>query len=256
MGGFEAWREWRARRVETVSDPYGPLALTGTYWVEDLPEGRLPDTPGHWALAEGSGVVLTAGAGEQLRLDGEPFSGVVRLGADRGAARVSFGARRLVVIEREGVWGVRDYDPDAEARRGFKGIDVTEYEPRWAVEGIFTPYETNRTVRVENADGKERGLGLGGEIVFAVDGREVALKVGVQPGGGLWAVFADATSGVSSYRFRFLYTGAPDARGRVTVDLNRAELPPCAFSDAFICPFPPPGNRLALAVEAGERTPA
>jgi len=37
------------------------------------------------------------------------------------------------------------------------------------------------------------------------------------------------------------------------VDLNRTQLPPCAFSDAFICPFPPPGNTLPFALEAGER---
>lgn len=39
----------------------------------------------------------------------------------------------------------------------------------------------------------------------------------------------------------------------MTVDLNRAVLPPCAFADHFICPFPPPGNTLPVAVEAGER---
>ena len=36
-------------------------------------------------------------------------------------------------------------------------------------------------------------------------------------------------------------------------DLNQAFLPPCAFNEFFVCPFPPPGNTLDLAVEAGER---
>lgn len=67
------------------------------------------------------------------------------------------------------------------------------------------------------------------------------------------AVFADATSGNSRYRFRFLRPAAPSEDGSVTVDLNRALLPPCAFADHFICAFPPPGNTLPLAVEAGER---
>ncbi|MFJ2892032.1 DUF1684 domain-containing protein [Streptomyces sp. NPDC087305] len=31
-------------------------------------------------------------------------------------------------------------------------------------------------------------------------------------------------------------------------------LPPCAFAEHFICPFPPPGNTLGVAIEAGERT--
>lgn len=71
--------------------------------------------------------------------------------------------------------------------------------------------------------------------------------------GSLWAVFGDATSGGGSHRFRFLYPAAPDAEGRTTIDFNRAQLPPCAFADHFICPFPPPGNILGVAVAAGER---
>ena len=105
-----------------------------------------------------------------------------------------------------------------------------------------------------NADGRERGLGLGGEVAFQLDGAEHTLQVAVEPDGSLWAVFADATSGDSSYRFRFLRPEAPDADGKVRVDLNRALLPPCAFADHFICPFPPPGNSLGVAVPAGERT--
>lgn len=66
-------------------------------------------------------------------------------------------------------------------------------------------------------------------------------------------MFADATSGVSSCRFPFLCTGAPDADGRTAVDLNRAVLPPCAFAEAFLGPMPPPGNTWEVAVEAGER---
>lgn len=35
------------------------------------------------------------------------------------------------------------------------------------------------------------------------------------------------------------------------MDFNRAVLPPCAFAEHFICPFPPPGNTLGVAIEAG-----
>ncbi len=120
--------------------------------------------------------------------------------------------------------------------------------------GRFTPYDTGRTVRVPNADGRERGLGLGGELAFELAGRVLRLKVALQDDGSLWAVFADATSGNGSYRFRFLRPAAPDAEGRTTVDFNRALLPPCAFADHFVCPFPPPGNTLDVEVAAGERT--
>ncbi|EST21979.1 hypothetical protein M878_35710 [Streptomyces roseochromogenus subsp. oscitans DS 12.976] len=200
--------------------------------------------------------MLTAVEADGLSVDGRPFAGAVRLAADRGPeaqARVALAEKRLFVLVREGVWGVRVYDPEAEARRAFKGIVATAYDPRWSVPGRFTPHDEPRTVRVGNADGRERGLALAGELAFTLDGRELTLQVAQQGDGRLWAVFADATSGDSSFRFRFLYPAAPDTEGRTTVDFNRAQLPPCAFADHFICPFPPPGNTLDAAIGAGER---
>ncbi|MFI9829897.1 DUF1684 domain-containing protein [Streptomyces sp. NPDC051913] len=247
---FDAWKQWHEDRVESVSAPYGPLSLTGTYWLEDHPDGRLPGIPGSWRI-DGDAVLLTADEADGLTLDGRPLSGETRLAADGG--HLTLGERQLVVLVREGVWGVRDFDPASEARRAFRGIEATPYDPRWSVPGRFTPYDEQRTVRVPNADGRERGLGLGGELAFTLDGRERTLQVTVEADGSLWAVFGDTTSGTSSFRFRFLRPAAPDAEGRTTVDLNRALLPPCAFADHFICPFPPPGNTLDTAIEAGER---
>ncbi|WP_037860590.1 DUF1684 domain-containing protein [Streptomyces sp. NRRL S-340] len=252
----DRWKQWHEDRTATVSAPYGPLALTGTHWLEDHPEGLLPGVPGRWA-ADGDAVVLTAAEADGLTVDGRPFAGRVRLGADTASAadaRVALGERRLVVLEREGAWGVRDFDPASAGRRAFRGIAAGAYDPRWSVPGRFTPYGASRTVRVPNADGRERGLALAGELAFTLQGRDLTLQAARQPDGGLWAVFADTTSGDSSFRFRFLHPEAPDTEGRTTVDFNRAVLPPCAFADHFICPFPPPGNTLDLAIPAGERT--
>ncbi|MYW14907.1 DUF1684 domain-containing protein [Streptomyces sp. SID2955] len=253
----DAWKQWHERRAETVSAPYGPLALTATHWLEDHPEGRLPDIPGNW-VADKEGVVLTATEADGLTLDGRPFSGQAELAADTGpeaGARVASGAKRLVVLVREGVWGVRVYDPGSATRRAFRGIEADPYDPRWSVPGRFAPYDGTRTVRLGNADGRERGFALAGELTFPLAGREHTLKVAQQADGTLWAVFADATSGDTSFRFRFLFPQAPDAEGRTTVDFNRAQLPPCAFADHFLCPLPAPGNTLDVPVEAGERRP-
>ncbi|MFI6939711.1 DUF1684 domain-containing protein [Streptomyces sp. NPDC050418] len=250
----DAWKRWHEQRVETVSAPTGPLSLTGTHWLGDYPEGQLPAIAGRWT-EDGDAVLLRATAQDGLTLDGQPFSGEVRLGADTGpaATRVALGGRRLMVMVREGLWAVRDFDPDSPARRAFQGIEVTPYAAGWTLPGRFTPYESKNTVQVENADGRERGLGLGGELAFHVEGAEHTLQVSVESDGSLWAVFADASSGRGSHRFRFLRTPPPGSDGSVAVDFNRVTLPPCAFADHFICPFPPPGNTLAVAVEAGER---
>jgi uncharacterized protein (DUF1684 family) len=66
-------------------------------------------------------------------------------------------------------------------------------------------------------------------------------------------VFSDATSGQSSYSVgRFLMV-APNPDGSITLDFNRAYLPPCAFSYNFNCPMPPAENRFPFAVLAGEK---
>ncbi|MET8061828.1 DUF1684 domain-containing protein [Streptomyces microflavus] len=257
-GGPDAaqeWQRWHEGRVLAVAAPYGPLSLTGTHWLSDYPEGRIPAVPGQWR-EDGDEVVLTATAEDGIVVDGKPLTGEVRLSADRGPiddSRVAQGERRLVVLRREGLWAVRDFDPDSPSRHAFSTIDATPYDPRWSLAGIYRPYAEERAVRVPNADGVQRGLGLGGEIAFTVDGDEHTLQVAVEPDGSLWAVFADATSGNGSYRFRFLRPGAPAGDGSVHIDFNRALLPPCAFADHFICPFPPPGNSLTVPVPAGER---
>ncbi|MFE3827573.1 DUF1684 domain-containing protein [Streptomyces sp. NPDC059092] len=251
----QEWASWHEHRTATVSAPYGPLALTGTHWLADHSDGALPGLPGRWR-EDGDTIVLSAAAGDGLTADGEPLTGEIGLGADTGPfaeSRIAAGPRRLVVLRREGLWAVRDFDPESAARRAFRAIDATPYDPAWTLPGRFRPYEASRTVRVENADGRERGLGLGGEIAFTAGGTEHTLQVAVEPDGALWAVFADATSGHGGFPFRFLRPAAPAADGTVTVDFNRSLLPPCAFADHFICPFPPPGNTLPIAVPAGER---
>ncbi|MGV9314853.1 DUF1684 domain-containing protein [Streptomyces sp. NPDC003691] len=277
------WQLWHERRAATVAGPYGPLSLTGTHWLDDHPDGQVSGVPGRWT-ADGDAVRLTASADDGLTLDGAPFAGEVRLTADHGpvpAARTGHGERRLVVLRREGLWAVRDFDPAAPARRAFDGIEATPYDARWVLPGRYLPYERRTGLRVANADGAARSLGLDGEIAFRLGGAERTLRVAVEDDGSLWAVFTDPTGAVptgtgtgtatepagpgtgtgpggedgpgTSYRFRFLRPRPPAADGSVTVDFNRALLPPCAFADHFICPFPPPGNTLAVPVAAGER---
>ncbi|WP_225845826.1 DUF1684 domain-containing protein [Streptomyces sp. HPF1205] len=235
------WRQWRERRAAHVSAPHGPLALTGTHWLDALPDdGVIPGLPGVWRQEDGRIVHEADGAIAVLEAEGRPL--------------ILPGGRKVLAIVREGLPAVRVWDPESPARRAFSGIDAFPWNARWTVPGVFHPYDDGgRTVRVPNADGRERGLGLGGELSFTLDGQEHRLSVTVEEDGRLWAVLADATSGKTSFRFRFLYTPPPAADGSLTVDLNRAQLPPCAFADAFICPFPPPGNTLPFALEAGER---
>jgi uncharacterized protein len=69
----------------------------------------------------------------------------------------------------------------------------------------------------------------------------------------LFFVLRDQTSGQTTYgASRFLYADPPK-NGVVMLDFNKAENPPCAFTAYATCPLPPPQNRLALAITAGEK---
>ncbi|MFN2625534.1 MAG: DUF1684 domain-containing protein [Mycobacteriales bacterium] len=79
--------------------------------------------------------------------------------------------------------------------------------------------------------------------------------------GGLFLPFADATNGTTTYGGgRYLLDTAKGADlggdgGMLVVDFNFAYNPSCAYSPRWVCPLPPPGNRLSVAIDAGELAP-
>ncbi|PYC87345.1 hypothetical protein C7C46_05085 [Streptomyces tateyamensis] len=249
----EEWKRWTDARTAKVSAPHGVLSLTGTHWLAQEPV-EIPGVPGHWS-ADGPLARVAAAAGDDLAVGGEAVDGAVGLrpDTDPDAQVARYRDVLLVPIEREGELAVRVFDPTAEARASFAGITVFPYAPEWSVPAVYTPFETGeQSITVPNADGHDRPLAVTGRIAFRLAGEPYALTVS-SSGSGLSAVIADATSGQDTYRFRFVSMPAPNAEGRTVLDLNRAYLPPCAFADHFVCPFPPPGNRLPVAVRAGEK---
>ncbi|MFI6847819.1 DUF1684 domain-containing protein [Kitasatospora sp. NPDC050467] len=251
----EEWKHWSDNRAAAVSTPHGQLALTGTHWLEPEPN-EVPGLPGlWWADAEGARVRAAAADGITVTGASAPVDGEALLRPDTNPAAdtASLGELRLAPIEREGELALRVFDPAAPRRASFAGISAYPYSPEWAVPAVYTPFEGgDDQVVVPNADGKDRPLAVTGRIAFTVAGEHRTLTVS-HAGNRLTGVIADATSGTDTYRFRFITLPAPEADGHTVFDLNRAYLPPCAFSDHFICPFPPPGNRLDFAVEAGEK---
>lgn len=253
----EEWKHWSDGRAAAVSTVHGQLALTGTHWLEPEPTA-IPGLPGRW-WADAEGVRVRAAAADGITVTGAPSpvdgEALLRPDSDPAADTASLGELRLVPIEREGELALRVFDPAAPRRAAFAGIAAYPYSPEWAVPAVFTPFGAGdgQAVVVPNADGKERPLAVSGEVSFTVAGEHRTLTVSRADNGRLSGVIADATSGTDTYRFRFITLPAPDADGHTVLDFNRAYLPPCAFADHFICPFPPPGNRLDFAVEAGEK---
>lgn len=72
----------------------------------------------------------------------------------------------------------------------------------------------------------------------------------------LFLPFTDSTTGEETYgggRYLDLRTGNIQA-GKLVLDFNKAYNPYCAYKSGYACPIPPAGNRLAVAIKAGELT--
>jgi uncharacterized protein (DUF1684 family) len=170
---------------------------------------------------------------------------------------VQAGDRRIEVIRRTGSVALRVHDPKSPHLKAYSGIPAYAPSVRWQVVGNFTPYAEPRTVTTGAVvEGLEHHLRAVGVIDFELAGTTSALVAFGDTSSGLRALFTDATSGVTTYPgARVLSIDAPDADGTVTLDFNRASNLPCAFTDYATCPVAPAENRLAVAVEAGEKNP-
>lgn len=246
---------FRQRREQSVTQPLGSLALTTTQLVDS--EQQIWGVPGTWApLPVGeSGLRLTAAASDGIRVNGELVDGdiiVAGKDSDSPGTVVFSDTKRGFVIASGGGYALRVWDADSEAIANFGGIDAFDHNPDWVVQARFTetPGATMPFEHIKDDDARD--LELPGVIEFSKDGIDYTLAA-IKSGRALQVVFADATSGDTTYSVgRFLFV-APDADGNVTLDFNHAVLPPCAFSYAFNCPMPPKQNRFGVPIEAGEK---
>ncbi|MGV8884959.1 MAG: DUF1684 domain-containing protein [Microbacteriaceae bacterium] len=246
------------RRAMAVTQPLGSLALVNTQWIDS--EQTIYGVPGTWApvTAGESGLTVTAAASDNITVDGILVDGtaVVRGKDDATPSTVTFaeGVTGFVIASAEGSYALRVWDANSEGIQEFGSIDAFPYNADWVVTAQFTEIEGGTTVGFEHLkdDGATRDLVVPGSITFTKDGVDYNLAA-FKAGRALQLVFADSTSGDSTYSVgRFLFV-APNADGTITLDFNRAILPPCAFSYNFNCPMPPKQNRFGVPIEAGEK---
>lgn len=222
-------------RWEQVSAPYGIAALRHTHWLDATPRSW-EGAPGQWWAEDG-------------RVHGRDLADAGEVTLEPGSD-VREGALLLRAFARDGALALRVYDPENPARAQLRGIESYPHADGWVFPGRFTAAPEGELTLVRSIDGYERLLPATGTVALDVHGTPVRLTVS-RDGAGLFAVIADAAEG--AHPFRFLTMPAPGADGAVTVDFGLAALPPCAFSDQYVCPLPPPQNRLPFAVTAGER---
>ena len=258
----EAYEFFRRRRQEMVTLPQGNLALIATQWFHAAPGAfeTVWGIPGEWAAREQgeSGLTVRAFAGDGIYVDDVLVDGeTIALGKDSdnpSTLRFSDGKSGFVIANEDGIYALRVWDPQSDDLANFGRIDSYDYNPDWIIQAKFIPIEGGRAVGVDHLkdEGTTRDKIIPADITFAVDGTEYTVAA-FQEGRALLLVFADATNGDSTYSVGRFLMCAPNPDGSITLDFNRAYLPPCAFSYHFNCPMPPAQNRFPFAIEAGEK---
>ncbi|KQQ84456.1 hypothetical protein ASF73_15405 [Xanthomonas sp. Leaf131] len=259
----------RAERLTRLRAPDGWLSYTGSgrvragqYRVGSDPHSdiALPAGPaqlGQLTLDAVGHVHFEAAAGVPVTLNGKRIDRV-SLAPERAGQRgdrLDVGQQQFYLVQTGSLFGWRFRDPAAPALTQFDGLEYFATDPLWRIQARWEAYPTPRATTLLTSIGTPLTLDVPGEAVFSRHGHEYRLQALAQEGGeGLFFLFADRTSGKESYGgARYLYTAAP-RDGRIVLDFNLAENPPCALTPHVVCPIAPPENRLEVAVDAGEKT--
>ena len=264
-------KPWRDARAAALVTPEGWTSVIGLHWLDkgahyagSAPGNglKLAKGPAHLGMftLDAKGVVtFVPEKGLALTLDGKPLAGATALRTDQapaGPAKLGFddGKGTATIIVRGDRVALRVKHADADARTHFKGIEYWPGGPDWTVNAKFVPHPAGKTLPIVNIVNMVEEVPNPGAIEFERDGKLHRLEVLDQGEPTLFLVYADRTSGHGSYPAgRYLDIPRPGPDGRVRIDFNRGENPPCAFTSFATCPLPPTANRLDLAVVAGEK---
>jgi uncharacterized protein len=142
-----------------------------------------------------------------------------------------------------------------EQRADFHGLRYYPASLHWVASARLEQAAQSDTVQFPTSKGTFDPYLHVGTLRFELEGRPQSLALYRAADNGHWFLpFTDGTSGRSTYGAgRYLdlevVPGQP-----VQLDFNHAYNPYCAYNADWICPLAPPGNRLGVAVQAGEKS--
>jgi uncharacterized protein (DUF1684 family) len=251
------WQAWRAQREAELASPDGWLTLVGLHWLEagEHRIGSDPDCEPQLAAGPAYWGRLRIEENSALWQPADSESRTLRTDVHGQPDQVRQGTVSFVLIERDGRIALRLRDTDATTRLDFTGVATFPYDPAWRLEAEWDA--TPQALQVATMTGGLETRRVPGRAVLTLDGERYTLTPLDQDEQGLFFVFADQTSGRGGTYGggRFLRASLPQD-GKLILDFNRAYNPPCAFTPYATCPLAPPENRLPVAVNAGEKTPA
>jgi uncharacterized protein (DUF1684 family) len=263
--------QWRAQRAEKLIAPDGWFSLVGLEWLQQGSNSFGSAADNHVRLKAGVGdhlgVIEIKGDDVQLTA---PASNLLLNGTPAHAAKIDTdgptpsglkaGTLTLLIIHRGNRFALRVKDTQAPTRLNFSGLHWYAPDPRYRVEAKWIPFTPAHEESIPTIIGTTLKLPVPGIAEFTLDGHTVQLEPVIEEPGDkqLFFILRDTTSKSTTYgAARFLYADFPsnglDQPGHLTLDFNRLQNPPCAYTPYATCPLPPAKNRLAIALPAGEQ---
>jgi len=156
---------------------------------------------------------------------------------------------------------LRANDPIPEDRKAaLLPLKYFPIDPSYAVPARLELSPDQPVVMIVTSTGTQEEMRQAGKLAFTLRGQPLTLTAFAaarSPGvDQLFVPFSDLTSGKETYPAgRYLYLDRR-ASGIYDVDFNQAINPYCYYNFAYVCPYPPAENRLAVSIEAGEKVVA
>jgi uncharacterized protein (DUF1684 family) len=259
--------KWREKREASLRAEDSWLTVSGLFWLKQgansfgtgntqnivLPANSAPENIGTLELANGV-VTLKVAEGVVVTVNEKPVREFeMRFDGDKQPEAFNVGSLKLSVIKRGERYGLRVRDKNSQARREFKGLSWFPARESYRVVASFIPDEKPKEIIIMNVLGDEVKMKTPGTLSFQLHGKSYQLRPVIEDDKKLFIIFRDTTAGKTTYKVgRYLYADLPKD-GKVVLDFNRAENPPCAFTLYATCPLPPRQNFMRVAVNAGEK---
>ena len=213
-------------------------------------------TIGRFVVSAGR-VRFEPAPGSSVTVKDQPITKPIDLTSDENGPgdQVTIAPGKTVWVHMSGDRpSIRLRDKNSKLRTQFVGTSWFPVNTAYRVEAAFEPYAKPKTIQVPNILGDIDAMPVPGIVSFTLNGQQITMEPVAEAGDKeFWFIFRDLTSGKATYpAARFLYMPAP-VNGKMIVDFNRAENPPCAYNPYATCPLPPEQNRLRLKIEAGEK---
>jgi uncharacterized protein (DUF1684 family) len=259
--------QWRKAYADSLVQPDGWLSLVALEWLRDgdtsIGSGagnkvqlkHVPAKLGVLRKQGGSFELVDTAAG--VTLDGHPGGGAVFSDHSEHPSVIASGDVGMTVIQRGDRYYLRVKDAASPSRQHFHGLSWYPPDPRLAITAKWVPYPQSKILHIQNVLGQISDEPSPGYAEFMVDGQTVRLEPVVE-GNSLFFDFRDTTARTTTDGTgRFMTTPLPDhgvgSPGTVVLDFNRAHNPPCGYTPYATCPLPTAGNRLNVAIPAGEK---